>query len=98
MRVEVAEHALDGVLQQRLVVHRLDIGRLDAVEYFDEGAQFFQGQRGLVAGILERLGGQNQVGRRLLRPGAAVHAQQHGQDQRGGAGEAAQVKHVDLRL
>ncbi|MOA11298.1 hypothetical protein D3C78_1312320 [compost metagenome] len=44
MRVEVAEHALDGILQQGLVVYRFHIGCLDPVHDLGEGAQLFERQ------------------------------------------------------
>ncbi len=68
VRIEVAEHALDGVFQQGLVIHRLDIGRLDAVQDLGEGAQLVQRQRCLGAWYCSRFR------RRLLGPGTALHA------------------------
>ncbi|MOA33286.1 hypothetical protein D3C78_1545700 [compost metagenome] len=86
MRVEVAEHALDGVFQQGLVVHRFDIGRLDAVHHLGEGAQFIQRQGGL--GVFHR--GRHRLGRGLQ--GGAARQQAEGQGERG---EAVEMRHVN---
>src|SRR5690606_36536834 len=87
VRVEVAEHALDGVLQQGLVVHRLDVGGLDAVHHLGEGAQLVERQRRLAAGrgggCLGGFGGER---------GGAAEQQAEGQ---GDGGEATELLHVN---
>lgn len=55
VRVKVAEHALDGVLQQGLVVYRFNIRGLDAVHDLGKCTQLFQRQRCLGAGSGRRL-------------------------------------------
>ena len=80
VRVEVAEHALDGVLQQRLVADRLDVGGLDAVHHLGEGAQLIQGQGRLAARRRCRRGG-----RLGSLQGWSAEQQPKGQGQAGGA-------------
>ena len=46
VRVEVGEHATDGMRDQFLVFDRLDIALLDGVEHLGEGAQFLDRQIG----------------------------------------------------
>lgn len=89
VRVEVAEHALDGVLQQGLVVHWLDIGGLHPVENLGEGTQLVEGQRGTAT-----VGQWRGVGRGVGSLGRA-RAEQQGQRQGGGT-EAMQ--HVQLLI
>jgi hypothetical protein len=45
VRVEAGQHAGDGMGDELLVLHRLDIARLDGVEDVGEGAQFLDRQR-----------------------------------------------------
>ena len=80
VRVEVAEHALDGILQQGLVAHRLDVGCLDAVHHLGEGAQIIQRQRSLAACRRCRRGG-----RLGGVQGWSAEQQPEGQGQAGGA-------------
>ena len=80
MRVEVAEHALDGIFQQGLVAYRLDVGCLDAIHHLGEGAQIIQRQRGLAARRRCRRGGR--LGR---LQGGGAEQQPKGQSQASGA-------------
>ena len=84
--VEVAEHALDRIFQQGLVIHWLDIGRFDAIHYLGEGAQIIQRQRrlGVFHGRRHRLGGGLQD--------RAAGQQAKGQGERG---EAVEMRHVN---
>ena len=45
MRVEAGQHAVDGLGDQLLVLHRLDVVRLDRAEHLGEGAQLLDRQR-----------------------------------------------------
>ncbi len=95
MRIEIAEHAFDGIFQKGLVIHWFDIGSLDTVQYLGKGAQLLQRQRGFGTGTGTWRRG---LLHGLLGPCAALHAQQDGQGERGWAGETAQVQHVELQL
>ena len=53
MRIQAAEHALNGILEELSVVDRLDIVLLDASEHFGKYAQLFQRQ---TIGRLRRFG------------------------------------------
>jgi hypothetical protein len=46
VRVQVGEHAADGVRDQLLVVDRFDVAGLDGIEHLGEGAQFLHRQTG----------------------------------------------------
>ena len=46
MRVQVGEHAADGVSNQLLVVDRFHVPGLDGVEHLGKGPQFRHGQTG----------------------------------------------------
>ncbi|MNH03417.1 hypothetical protein D3C79_626790 [compost metagenome] len=90
MRVKVAEHALDGVFQQGLVVYRFDVGGLDAVQDLGEGAQFFQRQWRLGG----HLGGWHCGGLGRLCGGGQGRADRQG-DGQGQLGETRRVQHVE---
>jgi hypothetical protein len=64
VRVEAGEHAVDGLGNEPLVVHRLDVVVLDPAEDFGKRAQ-----------ILDRQGT-----RPLLRHGGEIEADQHTED------------------
>ncbi|MCY1354601.1 hypothetical protein D9M69_409860 [compost metagenome] len=88
VRVEVAEHALDGVFQQGLVIHGFDVGGLDAVQHLGEGPQLVQRQRRLA---VHRRGGKvcRLLGGQQLR-GATEQRQCHGQ-----VSEAGLMRHAN---
>ncbi len=90
MRIEVAEHALDRVFQQSLVVHRLDVRGFDPVHDLGEGAQLFQRQR--------RLGGRGSACRSDGRGrlcGERQRRADHQGDRQGQRGKAGQMQHVE---
>jgi hypothetical protein len=89
VRVEVAEHALDGIFQQSLVVYGFDIGCLDAVHDLGKGAQLFQRQR--------RLGGRGRGGgcSRSGLVGKSQRRADHQGDRQGQRSEAGQMQHVE---
>jgi len=95
VRVQVAEHAFDGVFEQGLVVNRFDIGRFDAVHHLGEGAQLFERQRRLGGHLGGRhrgwLGGLG--GRRFGSEGQG-RADRQG-DGQGQLGETRRVQHVE---
>jgi hypothetical protein len=45
MRIEPRQHAVDGLGDELLVLHRLDVVRLDRAEHLGEGAQLLDRQR-----------------------------------------------------
>jgi hypothetical protein len=78
VRVEPVQHALDGVLQQRAVVHLFDVGLADLLEHVDEHAQFRERQ---LAALLWFIGGGIGVIELRVADGAAereAKAEQHG--------------------
>ncbi|MNS87202.1 hypothetical protein D3C72_1211380 [compost metagenome] len=90
MRIKVAEHALDRVFQQGLVVYRFDIGGLDPVHDLGKGAQLFQRQW--------RLGGRSSARRRDRRgrlSGKRQRRADHQGDRQGQRGKAGQMQHVE---
>ena len=94
MGIEVAEHALDSILQQCFVIDRLHVRGLDPVQYFGESPQLFQRQRRFLGRGVQLQRFWRDFRGRLLRPGATVHSQHDGQGQGCGLGETAQVQHV----
>ena len=95
MRIEVAEHALDGIFQQGLVADGFDIGGLDAVQYLGKGAQIVQRQRSraTVGGATGRAiaGRGEQVGLVGLHQRCAdQHAERQGQ-----RGKTGRMRHVE---
>ncbi|MNZ53825.1 hypothetical protein D3C78_717130 [compost metagenome] len=90
VRVKVAEHALDGIFQQGLVIHRLHIGRLDAVHDLGEGAQLFKRQWRLGGHLGGRYCGR--LGR--VRGSGQGRADRQG-DGQGQLGETRRVQHVE---
>ena len=48
MRVEVGDHASDGVIDEFFLIHRFDVVALDHAEDGGQLLQLFQGQRGHV--------------------------------------------------
>jgi hypothetical protein len=90
VRVEVAEHAFDGVFQQGLVVHRFHIGCLDPVHDFGKSAQLVQRQW--------RLGGRSSARRcdhRGRLSGKRQRCADHQGNRQGQRGKAGQIQHVE---
>src|SRR5450830_1838386 len=89
VRVEVAEHALDGIFQQGLVVYGFDIGCLDPVHDLGKGAQLVQRQR--------RLGGRGRASgcSRCGLVGESQRRADHQSDRQGQRSEAGQMQHVE---
>ena len=60
MRVKAGDHASDGIADEFLLVHGLDVVALDHAEHSGQLLQFFQGQRCHVGACrgLQRDGGQ----------------------------------------
>jgi len=90
VRVKVAEHALDGVFQQGLVVHRLNVSGLDAVHDLGEGAQLLQRQRRLG----RHLGSWHRCWLGRLCGNGQGRADRQG-DGQGQLGETRRVQHVE---
>ena len=83
MRVESGEHAAHRVLEQLVVLDRLDVVALHAIEDLDEGLQILERQRFARSGRLA-------LGEHAVREGDARADQRAGED---GKGEANARSH-----